>query len=75
MTMLTLNSILVLASAVFFYGSGRDATGNKDPAGLFDAYDLIRDLVGKPAATLFAIALLAAGQVSGSHIHPPSAYS
>ncbi|KAL1707366.1 natural resistance-associated macrophage protein-domain-containing protein [Schizophyllum commune] len=56
--------ILVLASAVFFYGSGRDATGNKDPAGLFDAYDLIRDLVGKPAATLFAIALLAAGQSS-----------
>ncbi|KAL1749208.1 natural resistance-associated macrophage protein-domain-containing protein [Schizophyllum fasciatum] len=56
--------ILVLASAVFFYGSGRGGTGSKDPAGLFDAYDLIRDLVGKPAATLFAIALLAAGQSS-----------
>lgn len=56
--------ILILASAVFFYGSGRGDTGNKDPAGLFDAYDLIRDLVGKSAATLFAIALLAAGQSS-----------
>ncbi|KAF5331568.1 hypothetical protein D9611_007561 [Ephemerocybe angulata] len=52
--------ILILASAVFFYGSTWD--GNGDPASLFDAYDLIRDIVGKPAATLFAIALLASGQ-------------
>ncbi|KAF9461893.1 natural resistance-associated macrophage protein-domain-containing protein [Collybia nuda] len=54
--------ILILASAVFFYGS--NSTGNATPASLFDAYDLIRDLVGQPAATLFAIALLAAGQSS-----------
>lgn len=54
--------ILILASAVFFYGSTWD--GNGDPASLFDAYDLIRDIVGKPAATLFAIALLASGQSS-----------
>ncbi|RXW16604.1 hypothetical protein EST38_g9254 [Candolleomyces aberdarensis] len=54
--------ILILASAVFFYGTTWD--GNGDPASLFDAYDLIRDLVGKPAATLFAIALLASGQSS-----------
>ena len=34
----------MLASAVFYYGSGR---GNGSPASLFDAYDLIRDNVGK----------------------------
>ncbi|KAJ2932492.1 hypothetical protein H1R20_g4618, partial [Candolleomyces eurysporus] len=39
--------ILILASAVFFYGTTWD--GNGDPASLFDAYDLIRDLVGKLA--------------------------
>ncbi|KAG5351894.1 hypothetical protein C0989_004614 [Termitomyces sp. Mn162] len=50
--------ILILASAVFFYSSAEHGA----PASLFDAYDLIRDLVGKGAATLFAIALLAAGQ-------------
>ena len=70
--------ILILASAVFFYGSG---SGSGGPASLFDAYDLLRDLVGqrKPspskllncvlnhlvaAATLFALALLASGQSS-----------
>ncbi|KNZ76908.1 Manganese transporter pdt1 [Termitomyces sp. J132] len=52
--------ILILASAVFFYSSAEHGA----PASLFDAYDLIRDLVGKGAATLFAIALLAAGQSS-----------
>ena len=35
----------MLASAVFFYDSGN--TGTKSPASLFDAYDLIRDTVGK----------------------------
>lgn len=55
-------SILILASAVFYYGSGD--TGSADPASLFDAYDLIRDIVGQGAATLFAIALLSAGQSS-----------
>lgn len=54
--------ILILASAVFYYGSGD--TGSADPASLFDAYDLIRDIVGQGAATLFAIALLSAGQSS-----------
>ncbi|KAJ2925000.1 hypothetical protein H1R20_g12100, partial [Candolleomyces eurysporus] len=54
--------ILILASAVFFYGTTWD--GNGDPASLFDAYDLIRDIVGQGAATLFAIALLASGQSS-----------
>ncbi|PFH47592.1 hypothetical protein AMATHDRAFT_67511 [Amanita thiersii Skay4041] len=55
--------ILILASAVFYYGSGSSRESG-DPASLFDAYDLIRDLVGQGAATLFAIALLAAGQSS-----------
>ncbi|KAG9222066.1 hypothetical protein CCMSSC00406_0008051 [Pleurotus cornucopiae] len=53
--------ILILAAAVFFYGHGGSG---KDAASLFDAYDVIRDFVGKPAATLFALALLAAGQSS-----------
>ncbi|KAF9225332.1 smf Mn2+ and Fe2+ transporter [Gyrodon lividus] len=52
--------ILVLASAVFYYGSG--ARGTESPASLFDAHTLIRDTVGKPAALLFALALLASGQ-------------
>ncbi|KAF9055749.1 natural resistance-associated macrophage protein-domain-containing protein [Panaeolus papilionaceus] len=52
--------ILMLASAVFFYGAGHK--DGADPASLFDAYDLIRDVVGQAAATIFAIALLAAGQ-------------
>ncbi|KAI5998054.1 smf Mn2+ and Fe2+ transporter [Pisolithus albus] len=52
--------ILVLASAVFYYGSG--AQGSLAPASLFDAHTLIRDTIGKPAALLFALALLASGQ-------------
>ncbi|EEB92628.1 hypothetical protein MPER_08833, partial [Moniliophthora perniciosa FA553] len=57
--------ILILASAVFFYGNGLTGdNAGKDAAGLFDAYDLIKDLVGPGAATLFAVALLAAGQSS-----------
>ncbi|KAJ4001652.1 natural resistance-associated macrophage protein-domain-containing protein [Lentinula boryana] len=54
--------ILILSSAVFFHGNG--SSPNQSAAGLFDAYDLIRDAVGQGAATLFAIALLAAGQSS-----------
>ncbi|TFY58172.1 hypothetical protein EVJ58_g6581 [Rhodofomes roseus] len=54
--------ILMLASAVFYYGFGQ--TGTTSPATLFDAYDLLRSTLGKPAATLFALALLAAGQSS-----------
>lgn len=60
--------ILVLASAVFYYGTGvtasRGSGGSGGPASLFDAYDLVKELVGQGAATLFAIALLAAGQSS-----------
>ncbi|KAI6012578.1 smf Mn2+ and Fe2+ transporter [Pisolithus orientalis] len=52
--------ILVLASAVFYYGSG--ARGSMAPASLFDAHTLIRDTIGRPAALLFALALLASGQ-------------
>ncbi|KAI0334040.1 natural resistance-associated macrophage protein [Cubamyces sp. BRFM 1775] len=52
--------ILILSSAVFFKGN----TGTADPASLFDAYALLGNLVGKPAAILFALALLASGQSS-----------
>jgi metal iron transporter len=53
--------ILILASAVFHYGVGRGSGG---PASLFDAYSLLRQIVGQGAATLFALALLASGQSS-----------
>ncbi|PPQ75552.1 hypothetical protein CVT24_013244 [Panaeolus cyanescens] len=52
--------ILMLAAAVFYGQRGEDAA----PASLFDAYDLINEMVGKGAATIFAIALLSAGQSS-----------
>ncbi|KAG7086213.1 hypothetical protein E1B28_002179 [Marasmius oreades] len=52
--------ILIIAGGVFYHGTV-SSDGNK-PAGLFEAYDLIRDLVGQGPATLFAVALLAAGQ-------------
>ncbi|KAJ7665332.1 natural resistance-associated macrophage protein-domain-containing protein [Mycena polygramma] len=54
--------ILILASMVFYYGDSHPTT--EQAASLFDAYKLIHDIVGPPAATLFAIALLASGQSS-----------
>ncbi|KAJ7269293.1 natural resistance-associated macrophage protein-domain-containing protein [Mycena haematopus] len=54
--------ILILSGAVFYYGDAD--THMKKSASLFDAYDLIHDIVGPPAATVFALALLAAGQSS-----------
>ena len=57
--LLSLNRILIISSAVFF---PQDPDVSK-PAGLFDAYDLIKATIGQGAATLFAVALLAAGQV------------
>jgi len=58
--------ILVLAGAVFYYNSEANGPGSSSdgPASLFDAYDLVKQHVGQGAATLFAIALLAAGQSS-----------
>ncbi|TDL28789.1 natural resistance-associated macrophage protein [Rickenella mellea] len=58
------SAILVLAAAVFFYGPGRPIDGPSRPAGLFDAHDLIRDLIGKPAAFVFALALICSGQTA-----------
>ena len=37
--------ILMLASAVFYYGFGQ--TGNTSPATLFDAYDLLQSTLGQ----------------------------
>ncbi|CAE6495002.1 unnamed protein product [Rhizoctonia solani] len=51
------SAILILAGAAFFY-SGR----NVADAGLFDAFDLIKQIIGKPAAIMFAVALLCSGQ-------------
>ncbi|QRW18458.1 manganese transporter SMF1 [Rhizoctonia solani] len=51
------SAILILAAAAFFY-SGRSV----GDAGLFDAYDLIQQIIGKPAAIMFAVALLCSGQ-------------
>ncbi|KAG9122965.1 hypothetical protein FRC07_000419 [Ceratobasidium sp. 392] len=53
------SAILVLAAAAFFYSGRSQSVGD---AGLFDAYDLIKDIIGKPAAVMFAVALLCSGQ-------------
>ncbi|KAH9929792.1 natural resistance-associated macrophage protein-domain-containing protein [Fomitopsis serialis] len=51
--------ILILASAVFFYGpNGGPGHG---VATFFDAYDMFVGRLGQAAATVFALALLAAG--------------
>ncbi|KAK7063848.1 natural resistance-associated macrophage protein-domain-containing protein [Favolaschia claudopus] len=55
------SAILILAGTVFFQ---LDVSQQAKTASLFDAYQLIRDTVGAAAATVFAIALLAAGQSS-----------
>ncbi|KAL5534599.1 hypothetical protein ACEPAG_1062 [Sanghuangporus baumii] len=56
------SAILILSSAVFFYGPGKAADGA--PAGLFDAFRLIREYIGSviAAAIIFAIALICSGQ-------------
>jgi metal iron transporter len=53
------SAILILSSAAFFYSSNMDPD---QEIGLFDAHALIRERVGKPAAFLFALALLCSGQ-------------
>ncbi|KAJ6520267.1 natural resistance-associated macrophage protein-domain-containing protein [Mycena sanguinolenta] len=57
-----INSLILILSGTVFYG-GTDQNMNKS-AGIFDAYNIIHHNVGPPAATIFAIALLAAGQSS-----------
>ncbi|ETW87567.1 Mn2+ and Fe2+ transporter of the NRAMP family [Heterobasidion irregulare TC 32-1] len=54
------SAILVIAATVFF----QDGDPDDAPAGLFDAHDLIRDHIGKAAASMFALALLCAGQTA-----------
>ena len=39
--------ILIVASAVFYYGEGKDRSNSQDPASLFDAHDLLKQYVGK----------------------------
>lgn len=39
--------ILIMASAVFYYGEGRFRSNSQDPASLFDAHDLLTRYVGK----------------------------
>lgn len=53
--------ILITAGAVFFYGPD-SSEWRQDGASLFDAFNFMRDTVGKWAAVLFGVALLAAGQ-------------
>ncbi|KAG8689355.1 hypothetical protein FRC09_012454 [Ceratobasidium sp. 395] len=52
------SAILILGAAAFYYGGN----GQSLDVGLFDAHDLIRDRIGRPAAFLFALALLCSGQ-------------
>jgi len=39
--------ILIVASAVFYYGEGKNRSNAQDPASLFDAHDLLTQYVGK----------------------------
>ncbi|KAF7299224.1 hypothetical protein MIND_00871100 [Mycena indigotica] len=55
--------ILIVAAMVFYYGHDI-STSNSESASLFDVYNVIERVVSKGAATLFAVALLAAGQSS-----------
>ncbi|KAL0950799.1 hypothetical protein HGRIS_007564 [Hohenbuehelia grisea] len=57
------SAILILAATVFFRGRSMDAP-SASPAGLFDAYDLIEQYIGKAAAVVFALALICAGQAA-----------
>lgn len=58
--------ILIVAGGVFYYGNGTIPQGRArdEPAGLFDAHDVIGEVAGKAFGFLFAFALLAAGQSS-----------
>ncbi|TCD70666.1 hypothetical protein EIP91_002387 [Steccherinum ochraceum] len=53
------SAILVIAATVF-----HRKMDSSSSAGLFDAYDLIKDHVGKAAAFVFALALLCSGQTA-----------
>lgn len=52
------SAILIVAGTAFFY----DREGSEAVGDLYDAFNLLRDALGKVYAVLFAIALLAAGQ-------------
>ncbi|KAF8204314.1 putative transporter of the NRAMP family [Mycena galopus ATCC 62051] len=56
-----INSLILILAGTVSRNTNRHM---QKSASLFDAYDLIHDIVGPPAATVFAIALLAAGQSS-----------
>lgn len=58
------SAILILAATVFFAGPGDTAESQENPAGLFEAHDLIKLHIGKAAAFVFALALVCAGQTS-----------
>ncbi|KAH9950957.1 smf Mn2+ and Fe2+ transporter-like protein [Amylocystis lapponica] len=57
---ISLLCIAVVINALILILANRDS----NPASLFDAYDLLHDRLGKPAAILFALALLFSGQSS-----------
>ncbi|KAG6889366.1 hypothetical protein C0995_001431 [Termitomyces sp. Mi166 len=58
------SAILILSATVFFEGPDDHDHPTETPAGLFDAYALIVKHMGNGAGTLFALALLCAGQTS-----------
>ncbi|KAJ7054213.1 NRAMP family [Mycena amicta] len=59
-----INSMILIISAMVFYYGHDTASSDDRSASLFDVYDVIHHVVGQAAATLFAVALLAAGQSS-----------
>ncbi|KAG6910575.1 hypothetical protein DXG01_009526 [Tephrocybe rancida] len=58
------SAILILSATVFFEGPDDHDHPTETPAGLFEAYDLIKAHMGHGAATIFALALVCAGQAS-----------
>ncbi|THH23107.1 hypothetical protein EUX98_g8070 [Antrodiella citrinella] len=54
-----INSAILIIAATVFHKKMQAA-----PAGLFDAYDLIKSRIGEAAGVLFAVALLCSGQTA-----------
>ncbi|KAG6866854.1 hypothetical protein C0991_008790 [Blastosporella zonata] len=58
------SAILILSATVFFEGPDDHDHPTETPAGLFEASELIKTHLGRGAATIFALALVCAGQTS-----------
>ncbi|KAG6829287.1 hypothetical protein H0H92_005041 [Tricholoma furcatifolium] len=59
-----INSAILIVSATVFYADPNGHLSTQNSAGLFNAHDLIKAHIGSGAATVFAVALVCAGQTS-----------